>query len=127
MKIKRAYLLLSIAATTAFLSPVTASAATNEGIAQSICEYIAIDDKNRLRTTLKQSRIKIRNVFDAVKCNNQNMLRHAMVSGANDIGEYIVKSIPRSSLEDGSELSWAESNGYSGTPLYAALKERSSS
>lgn len=126
MKTKYTSLLVASALMAVSFSSTQAVAA-NEGLAQSLCEYIAIDDKNRMRSTLKQSRVKIRNVFDAVQCNGSNMLRHAMVSGANDIGEYIVKSIPRSSLQDGSELSWAESNGYSGTVVYEALKERSSS
>ncbi|NOU51505.1 DUF3718 domain-containing protein [Pseudoalteromonas sp. JBTF-M23] len=96
----------------------------NEQLAISICEYIAADDKSSLRKKLKSSRVKIRNIFDAVKCNGNNMLRHAIVSNAADTGEYIVKNLPKSSLEDGAEIAWAEGNGHGGSPLIAVIKER---
>jgi cobalamin biosynthesis protein CobD/CbiB len=108
-----------VSASVAYTAPVKA----NDQLAISICEYIAADDKSRLRGKLKSSRIKIRNIIDAVKCNGNNMLRHAIESGANDTGEYIVKNLSKSSLEDGADLAWAESN-HSGSPLIAVIKER---
>ena len=45
----------------------TAPAKADDQLAVSICEYIAADDKNRLRSKLKSSRIKIRNIFDGKK------------------------------------------------------------
>ena len=102
----------------------TAPAKADDQLAVSICEYIAADDKNRLRSKLKSSRVKIRNIFDAVKCNGNNMLRHAIESGAADAGEYIVKNLSKSSLEDGADIAWAESNGHGGSPLIAVIKDR---
>lgn len=96
----------------------------DDQLAVSICEYIAADDKNRLRSKLKSSRVKIRNIFDAVKCNGNNMLRHAIESGAADAGEYIVKNLSKSSLADGADIAWAESNGHGGSPLIAVIKDR---
>ncbi|KKL04760.1 hypothetical protein LCGC14_2612860, partial [marine sediment metagenome] len=61
-----------------FSAPVKA----DDQLAISICEYIAADDKNRLRDKLKTSRVKIRNIYDAVLCNGNNLLRHAIASNA---------------------------------------------
>ncbi len=121
MKLPNLFLAAAIAsASVAYTAPVKA----DDQLAVSICEYIAADDKNRLRSKLKSSRVKIRNIFDAVKCNGNNMLRHAIESGATDTGEYIVKNLSKSSLEDGADIAWAESNGHAGSTLIAVIKDR---
>lgn len=103
-----------------FSAPVKA----NDQLAISICEYIAADDKNRLRDKLKSSRVKIRNIYDAVLCNGNNLLRHAIASNATDAGEFVVKNLSKSSLEDGADIAWAESNGHAGSALIPIIKDR---
>ncbi|KAF7775398.1 DUF3718 domain-containing protein [Pseudoalteromonas citrea] len=93
-------------------------------LAASLCEYVAADDKGRLRKKLKSSRVKIRNIYDAIQCNGNNLLRHAIASNAAGAGEYIVKNLPKSALKDGADISWAEGNGHSGSPLIAVIKAR---
>jgi hypothetical protein len=102
----------------------TAPVNADDQLAVSICEYIAADDKNRLRSKLKSSRVKIRNIYDAVQCNGNNLLRHAVASNAVNTGEYIVKNLSKSSLADGADIAWAESSGNGGSPLIAVIKER---
>ena len=46
------------------------------------CEYILANDKRRLRAFLKSRHLKIRSVFDTLKCNHQNMLVFAAKSHA---------------------------------------------
>ena len=101
----------------------TAPVSAEDQLAVSICEYIAADDKNRLRSKLKSSRVKIRNIYDAVQCNGNNLLRHAVASNAIDTGEYIVKNLSKSSLADGADISWVEGN-FASSPLIAVIKER---
>jgi hypothetical protein len=102
----------------------SAPAKANDQLAVSICEYIAADDKNRLRSKLKSSRVKIRNVYEAIQCNGNNLVRHAIASNAVDAGEFVVKNLSKSSLEDGADIAWAESNGHGGSALIAAIKDR---
>jgi hypothetical protein len=116
--------LAAIAAVATASFAYTAPVKADEQLAISICEYIAADDKNRLRSKLKSSRVKVRNIYDAVFCNGNNLLRHAVANNAVDSGEYIVKNLSKSSLEDGADLSWAQANGHSGSPLIAIIKER---
>ena len=51
-----------ISGSVAFSAPVKA----DDQLAVSICEYIAADDKNRLRDKLKSSRVNIRNIYDVM-------------------------------------------------------------
>ena len=87
----------------------TAPVNAEDQLAVSICEYIAADDKNRLRSKLKSSRVKIRNI--------------AVASNAVDTGEYIVKNLSKSALTDGADIAWAEGN-FASSPLIAVIKER---
>jgi hypothetical protein len=67
-------------------------------MAQNICEYVAADDKRRFRSLLKAQRIKIRSIFDEITCNGKNILFFAAASNANDVGEMIIKKLPRKIL-----------------------------
>ncbi|MFC3031454.1 DUF3718 domain-containing protein [Pseudoalteromonas fenneropenaei] len=100
------------------------AAKANDQLALSLCEYVAANDKNRLRDTLKTARVKMRNVYDSVLCNGNNLLRHAIASNAVDAGEFVVKNLPKSALEDGADIAWAEGNGQGGSALIAIIKER---
>ena len=63
-------------------------------LAQNICEYIAVDDKGRLR-----KRLKLRTVFKDVSCDNNNILVFAAKNNAIEIGELLIKKLPRSVVE----------------------------
>lgn len=69
-------------------------------LSQNICEYIAADDKNRLRKLLKTNRLKIRNIFDDIKCNDSNILIFAAKRNAKEVGELIIKKLPKSVLSE---------------------------
>ena len=73
---------------------------------------------------MKETRIKLRNVFAGISCGGNNLLRHAMVNNANGAGTFIVKKLPKSLLASNGDVEWAGSNGHSGSPIVAAIKER---
>ena len=64
-------------------------------LAQNICEYIAVDDKGRLRKLLKSNRLKLRKVFKDTYCNNDNLLIFAARNKANEIGQLLIKKLPK--------------------------------
>ncbi|WP_372770206.1 DUF3718 domain-containing protein [Pseudoalteromonas sp.] len=96
----------------------------NEQLAASLCDYVAADDKSRIRKTLKDTRVKLRNIYAGISCGGNNLIRHAIANGANGTGEYIVKQLPKSDLAAGGDVAWADANGHSGSAVIAALKER---
>jgi len=64
-------------------------------IAQSICEYVAADDKKRMRSFLRTNKIKIRNIFKDIECNNQNLLEFAATRGSVKTGELMISKLPK--------------------------------
>lgn len=108
--------------------PAPAHAGAQQLVA-SICNYVAANDKNRLRSKLSDSGIRLRNIYDGVKCNGESLLRFAMSSGADNIGAFMAKKLPGSTLAkpeaDGKTvLQWAQANGFGGSKTAAEIKDR---
>ena len=100
------------------------AAVADDQLAASMCDYVAADDKNRLRKVLSDYRLRLRNIYDGVVCNGESLIRHAFKSNANDVGEFIVKQLPGSAVAGSGDIAWAESNGFAASPLLAVLKDR---
>ena len=115
--------LLCGAVVTLTLVPAPA-AVVDDQLAASMCDYVAADDKNRLRKVLSDYRLRLRNIYDGVVCNGESLIRHAFKSNANDVGEFIVKQLPGSAVAGSGDIAWAEGNGFAASPLLAVLKER---
>jgi len=115
-------LVLSALMSTSFF--VASPASANAQLAASLCDYVAADDKSRLRKKLKESRVKLRNIFSGVSCSGNNLLRHAMKNNADGTGKFIVKKLPKSDLASGGDVDWATANGHSGSPIVAGIKAR---
>ncbi|MCZ4336048.1 DUF3718 domain-containing protein [Shewanella colwelliana] len=110
-------------------SVYTVPVQANDQLVANICNYVQADDKNRLRKKLKEARVKLRNVYQGITCDGDSLLRFAMKSGANDIGEFMAKRLSTDDLSvteaDGSTVvQWAEANGHGGSPVTAAIKDR---
>lgn len=69
-------------------------------IAQNICEYIAADDKKRLRKLLKANHLKLRKLYSDISCNKKNMLLFAANKKAKSVGELLVKKLPKKILKE---------------------------
>ncbi len=121
MKLSTVAFAISVSAV-ALLSSGQASA--NAQLAASLCDYVAADDKSRIRKKLKESRVKLRNIFDGVSCGGNNLIRHAVVNNAVKSGTFIVKQMPKGALASNGDADWADANGHSGSEIIAALKTR---
>jgi len=96
MSISKVVLLLTFLSITVSISFPTHSF----NISQNVCEYIASDDKKRLRALLKTNRLKIRGIFKDVLCNDMNILIFAAKRNANQVGSLIIKKLPKSVLKE---------------------------
>ena len=92
-------------------SIVSTPQAHANNVAQSLCEYIAVDDKKRMRSFLKSNKLKIRKIFGSVTCNNKNLLAFATHKGAVKTGTLMISKLPKkvvsanlSILESGSKV-----------------------
>jgi hypothetical protein len=102
----------------------THSLHANEQLAASLCDYVAADDKNRIRKKLKETRVKLRNIYDGISCGGNNLIRHAVINNADKAGTYIVKQISKGDLAGSGDAAWADANGHSGSAIITALKSR---
>ncbi|MFT5297903.1 MAG: hypothetical protein ACI9YH_003942 [Colwellia sp.] len=88
---KKTLLLATLIATTVTFAPVTKAA---DSMSLRICEYVAANDKNRLRSFLKQNKLKIRKIFKSIECNGKNLLVFAASSKALEAGEFLIGKVP---------------------------------
>jgi hypothetical protein len=75
-------------------SVITAAPAQADNMTLRICEYVQANDKSRLRSFLKQNKLKIRNIYDGLECNGDNLLMFAAKSQALEVGEFIIGKLP---------------------------------
>jgi hypothetical protein len=76
-------------------SAVTTPKAQAADIATSICEYVATDDKKRMRSFLKTNKLKIRRIFSGIQCNGKNLLEFASTSGSVETGSLMISKLPK--------------------------------
>ena len=76
-------------------SALTTPKAQAADIATSICEYVAADDKKRMRSFLKTNKLKIRRIFDNIQCNGKNLLEFASTSGSVETGSLMISKLPK--------------------------------
>ena len=91
---------------------------------EGLCETVSSDDKSRFRKKLKDSNVKLRQIFDKVYCGEYNLLQFAIKSEAIQTGSYMVKRMPKSYFEAGVDLSWAKSNGFDSSPILVTIENR---
>jgi hypothetical protein len=120
---------LIAALTFSILLPSNSALANSEEVAEAICGYIEIDNKNRLRKVLKEKGLRVRNIFDSVWCDGQDMLRFAIKSNANSAGGFILSQLPVQALSepgaDGKTLfQWAEEFGHTSSPLVISAQDK---
>ena len=96
----------------------------NDQLALSICGYLKDDNRNQLRKMLTDNRLNLRNIYDSIKCNNENMLQFAIRSDAYESGTFIVKQMPSKTLAEFDYAGWAASNGLEASPLVNEIRTR---
>jgi len=102
-------------------SVVTAPKVQAANIAQSVCEYVAADNKKRMRSFLKSNKLKIRNIFKGIQCNGQNLLQFAASKGSVKTGTLMINKLPKKTVSATLALINEES------PLYGTANARVSS
>ena len=65
-----------------------------EDLGLRVCEYVLANDKSRLRTILKQNKIKLRKIYGDFQCNGDTLLVFAAKSNALKVGEFIIGKLP---------------------------------
>ena len=85
----------SLLTSTAVIAPI----AQADNLSLRICECVQANDKNRLRSFLKQNKLKIRNIYDGITCNADNLLIFAAKSNALEVGDFIIDNLPSNKVK----------------------------
>ncbi len=83
-----------------FLATTYSKATQAQNLAKSLCEYVSVDDKSRLRSFLKSNKLKIRKIFDDVQCNGQNLVAFAGTNNAIKTGTLMLGKLPKARVEE---------------------------
>jgi hypothetical protein len=75
-------------------SIITAAPAHADNLSLRVCEYVQANDKSRLRSFLKQNKMKIRKIYKGLTCNGDTLLIFAAKSNALEVGEFIIGKLP---------------------------------
>lgn len=87
---KKVLLITTLLVSSAVMAPV----AQADNLSLRICEYVQANDKNRLRSFLKQNKLKIRKIFGDITCNGDNVLIFAAKSKSLEVGEFLIGKLP---------------------------------
>lgn len=122
-------LLLAAAVSGLAFASTSLSVAANDAIAEGLCTAISADDHQRLRTILSNHNMRLRNIYDSVRCNGYSMLQFAITAEAANVGDMITRQLPARAIEEDTVngqpmLEWAESSGYASSPVVESVRAR---
>lgn len=101
----------------------TAQAAGADSL-NGICENVAADNKSRFRKKLKESGMKLRDIYTGISCGGENLVRYAMTNKAESVGSYIVKRMPASHFAGSGDLDWANTSGHADSSIASSIASR---
>ena len=87
---KKIILLSALLTASYFIAP----SAKADNISLRICEYVQANDKNRLRSYLKQNKLKMRKIYSGLECNGDSLLIFAAKANGLEVGEFIIGKLP---------------------------------
>lgn len=103
---------------------VVVKPAQAQDLALNLCTYVQGDDRMRMRQRMREDRLRLRSVYDGIRCNGLSLIQFAMANGADDIGGFMVSQLPASQIEGNGDLAWAESNGHGDSAVAQAIRDR---
>ncbi|QOL24509.1 DUF3718 domain-containing protein [Thalassotalea sp. LPB0316] len=78
---------------------INAPKAQANDVSVRVCEYVKANDKKRLRSYLKDQKIKVKVIFESVGCDGDNILVFAAKNNSLEVGEFLIGKTPKSDVE----------------------------
>lgn len=103
---------------------VASKPAQAQDLALNLCTYAQGDDRLRMRQRIREERIRLRQVYEGVRCNDLSLIQFALSHGSMDIAAFMVGQLPASTLGRSGDLQWAEANGFGDSDVAQAIRER---
>jgi len=67
-------------------------------VATALCEYTKANDRNKIRKKLRRSKMKLRSIYEDIKCNDKTLYKFAIASNADEVMKFYEKKIKQSKL-----------------------------
>jgi hypothetical protein len=77
------------------LMPVKTEANDFLVLATSLCENTKVDNKSGIRKALKKHGVKIRRIYDDIKCNDMSLHAFAKANGAEEVAAWYEKKVKK--------------------------------
>jgi len=96
---------------------------SSDELALLFCGYVRANDSTNFRNKLRELRLRLRDIYTGVRCNQSSMIQFAAVNNAIEVGRFIAHSVLIQDLEQAGDLQWLEQVGIE-HPIAAALHQR---
>lgn len=109
-------------------SPVLAKQ-SGENIARQVCSVISADNLKALDNIIDRHNLRLRNLYNGVRCNGYSILQFAVTAEAIDVGLQLTQRLPEQALANDSVngqhlVTWANRTGYGSSPVVEAVRQR---
>jgi|SRR5690554_3414331 len=109
--IKHLSVLVALIVTVGLLLPTQAQAQYRENgddLALLFCSLVQANDTHNFRNQLRELRLRIRDIYSRIRCNNQSMIQFAATSNSYEIGRFIAHSVLPEDLRSSGDLNWVQ-------------------
>lgn len=94
-----------------------------DDLALLFCSYVQANDATGFRNTLRERRLRLRDIYPRIRCNSYSMIQFATVSGSHDIGRFIAHSVLVEDMRSLGDIRWVEQLEAS-DPIADVVRER---
>lgn len=101
-------IVLSIYAGTEVTAAQTYMASVGDELALLFCSQVRYNRTNEFRSTLREYRLRIRDVYPRVRCNGETMIQFSHRHQAADIGRLMVENLRAQDLEASQDFAWSQ-------------------
>ncbi|MDX1705286.1 DUF3718 domain-containing protein [Pseudidiomarina sp.] len=123
--VARCLLLLAAIGTLLPVSPARAQALSGtDELALVFCTYVRDNDSNRLRSKLRAERMRMRDIYSSVRCNDSSLIQFALRHKSYEIGRYIAASVEAEDLLASGDYEWARQHQLLDNPIGQVLRSR---
>ncbi len=120
-------LLLVVLAITQLLMPPMAQAqmlTRSSEITLAICTMARDDDTRKLQQKLMELRLRLRDIYAGIRCNQQSLIQFALSYQANNIAVYLASYVNVNDLVESGDIEWLRQRNLLDTPVGRIVRER---
>src|SRR5690554_6056788 len=92
-------------------------------LALLFCSQVRYNNTSQFRSTLREYRLRIRDVYPRVRCNGETMIQFSHRHQAADIGRLMVENLRAQDLEASQDFAWSQRLA-SQNPIRQAIEGR---